>query len=767
MKNKPGIFIALEGTDGSGKSTQFKLTTDRLKNSGYKVAEFQFPRYDEPSSYFIREYLKGNLGKAEDIGPYTASMFFALDRYRTAVKIKKALDDGKIVVADRFTGSNMAHQGVLFDNVEQRRGFFIWLDQIEYEMFKIPRPDISLVLRVPADIASKNVDKRGNKKDIHEKSLEHMEKSVEVYDDLCQLFPKDFKQIDCVRSGKILSERIINDQIWENLMPYLPEGKLKKKIEDSEESDEFLLEIDNGLKITEEGYEYLEPLVTNTKGNVYAFTSQLPQKTIAAAMARLSRRGDDMRVILLDEFSGNQARDEQLLKRVITAYGDDSVQQLAGQHVVVEKASNLLTKKLEWGRLAAYLEQSTRYIYFDKRDETGNYPYYRPDYLEEKINEMYTETMDAIFDIYSDMVTRLTEYVRHHSKVPEKERDTAWRGATRAQACDVARAVLPVATTSTVGIFASGQALESLITHLLSDTLPESQKAGYELLAETRKVLPEFLERVDRDDRGILTMGYMTLTRKNIKHLSNTMLPGSISGDTRRLTLTDFWPKNELDIAPDILYEHSALSLDEIRQSTEGLTVNKKKKIIQTYIGERFNRRHKPGRAFEKIHYSWDILCDYGIFRDLQRHRMVDDLAWQDLTPRYGYEIPSLIQDAGLEADFERCFELSLKLYSHMQSSGYENEAQYATLLGHRMRWKVTFNAREAYHFIELRSSPQGHPSYRKLAKEMHEKIAEAHPLIAQGMKFVNKKEDPELTRFAAERYTQKKLAQLDKWIAN
>jgi dTMP kinase len=765
MEEKPGVFIALEGTDGSGKSTQFKLLAERLKKQGHEVKTFQFPQYEKPSSYFVKKYLDGKFGTSEDIGPYTASMFFALDRFQVAKDIKQALDEGKVVITDRFTGSNMAHQGSYFDNAEQRRGFFIWLDQIEFEMFKIPRPDISLVLRVSADIAWNNVDRRGRKKDIHEKDLEHLKKSVEVYDNLCQLFPKDFKQIDCTRSGKILETKVISDRVWETVLAYLPDGKkLKKKMNANiKPNNAYLSKDGKNTQITEEGYQYLQPLVTNTKDNVYAFTDELSPQTIAAAMARLSRRADDMRITILDEFSSIAGKDEQLLKRVITAYGDDSVQQLVGQHVVIENASNILTKKLEWGRLAAYLEQSTRYIYFDKKDMDGNYRYHKLPYLKKDIEKAYNETLDKIFDIYSDMVAKLTDYVRNNSSVPDSERDMAWKGATKAQACDAVRAVLPVATTSTVGIFASGQALESLIMHLLSDELAESHETGRKLLVEARKVLPAFLERVDINERGVLAMGYKAFTRENTKELARELLSGKISGDKEEVSLVDFWPKNELDIVADILYEHSSLSLGEIKKEVEKWPISKKKKVIQAYVGERFNRRHKPGRAFEKIHYSWDVLCDYGIFRDLQRHRMVDDMNWQSLTPRYGYEVPELVDEAGLGDAFEKCFDLSLKLYSLMQKHGYEQEAQYATLLGHRMRWKMTFNAREAFHFIELRSSPQGHPGYRKVANEMHEKIAEVHPLIASSMKFVNKDEDAELTRLAAERYTQKKLAQLDK----
>lgn len=211
-----------------------------------------------------------------------------------------------------------------------------------------------------------------------------------------------------------------------------------------------------------------------------------------------------------------------------------------------------------------------------------------------------------------------------------------------------------------------------------------------------------------------------------------------------------------------MLYEHSDLPLEEIQNRVANLSYDKRVEIFSAYMGERLNRRHRPGRALEKAHYSWDLVCDYGIFRDLQRHRIVDDLEWQQLSPRFGYEIPSLIEDAGLVDLFEDCFDTSVSLYSDLQAAGYELEAQYATLLGHRMRWKVTYNAREAFHIHELRTTPQGHPGYRRLVQQMHEKLCEVHPLIGEAIKFVNKDEDPELTRLAAERYAQFKLQRLN-----
>jgi thymidylate synthase ThyX len=521
---------------------------------------------------------------------------------------------------------------------------------------------------------------------------------------------------------------------------------------------------DGRYEITEAGRQYLDSTVTNVTGNVYGFRDKLSQVTVAAAMARLSRRGDDMRITILDEFADKEDKDSQLLKRIITAYGDDSVQQLGGIHMVVENASNILTKKLEWGRLAAYLEQSTRYIYFDQRDEKGNYRYYVPAHFKQNVKKQYREALDSIFELYSMMVRKLTDHVRMTSDTPEKERDVAWKGATRAQACDAVRAVLPVATTSTVGIFASGQALESLVMHLLSDELPEARAVGEQLLNEGRKVIPMYLERADKPERGGAMIAYRANVAKKIKELAKKYLPENYASSTKKaVTLLDYWPKNELLLVPDMLYEYSGMSLEELQAEVNNWPYERKSEIFKAYMGERLNRRQRPGRALEKVHYSWDLICDYGIFRDLQRHRMVDDMNWQELTPRYGYDIPKIVEEADLSEEFDNCFDISLKLYSYLQKHGYALEAQYATLFGHKMRWKVTYNAREAFHLHELRTTPQGHPGYRKLVLDMHERLAEVHPLLAEAMTFVNQDENPKLTRLAAERYSQFKLQQLDK----
>ncbi len=773
--NKKGLFIAIEGSDGSGKATQVAKLLEKLEQSGYQVATFDFPQYGKESAHFVTEYLNGVYGDLYGLGPYTPSYFYALDRFAAKQAINEALAEGKVVIANRFTASNMAHQGAKFDRREERIAFFKWIENLEFQTMQIPKPDLNVVLTVPAAVSQKLVDKKQKrdytaaKRDLHESDLDYLKRSVATFKDLVTTYPNSFTEVECARDNKILEVYIIHNLIWERIVPQLPkplkkanpspkkDGKLPKK------TSPFITKNDNGsYSISPLGKEYLSEAVTNTEGSVYAFSGKLSPITVAAGMARLSRRADDMRITILDEFAGKEGKDASLLKRVITAYGDDSVQQLAGVHVVVENASNLLTKKLEWGRLGAYLEQSTRYIYYDQKDERGNYRYYTPTTLNAQTARKYEETIDKIFGLYSEMVRGLSKYVRDCSTVPEKDRDGAWKGATRAQACDAIRPVLPVATKSTVGMFMSGQAIESLIMHLQSDLLQEAKDSGQAILEETRKIIPMFLERADKPDRGGAAVAYRANTYAAVREKANTLLKQSQSND-QETRLVNVWPRNELDLVPHMLYEHSNLSLKEIEEQVADWTYDQKMEVMNSYIGERLNRRHKPGRALEQAHYSWDIICDYGNFRDLQRHRMVDDLQWQELTPRFGYDVPKLVEEAGLTEQFEKCFDLSYKLYSELQAAGYELEAQYATLFGHKMRWKIMYNARQAFHLHELRTAPQGHPGYRKLVKEMHDRIAEEHPELAKAMTFVNQDEDPELTRLAAERYTQYKLDQLDK----
>lgn len=763
-----GLYIVIEGPEGVGKSTQVEKLANKFTELGRSVRLFREP--DSQSDLTARVLRRLTQDPHYPMNTRTEVLLYNAARSQSLEVIRRARANGTVCLVDRNYLTTLAIQ-------YYGRG-----DVPDYEMITTiinfavgdMQPDKTIILDAPVNVLQERAKQRGSGERFDNLDLEFLERVRAGY--LWEAKQRGYPVVHAIGSVDDITaelwgllagaESTKTDVPLEVPPPPSTTTPLKELITAKQESLDMqaLLDKDeNGnYSITDAGTNYLKQVLTNTTGNVYAFTQNINPVTVAAAMARLSRRGDDMRITLLDEFAAHHGKDEGLLKRVITAYGDDSVQQLVGQHVVVENASNLLTKKLEWGRLASYLEQSTRYIYFDKKDVNGNFRYYTPKELTGELEKSYRAKMDDIFEHYSVLARKLTEYIQKHSDVAESERDGAWRSATRAQACDAIRPVLPVATTSTVGIYASGQALESLIMHLLSDEMPEAATTGQLLLDEGRKVIPVFLERADKPDRGGAMIAYRANTAKSVRKLADDLLPQSISPETESVTLTDYWPKNELDLVADMLYEHSHLPLETIRETAKSWHYQQKRKVVNEYMGERLNRRHRPGRALEKAHYSFDLVCDYGIFRDLQRHRMVDDMQWQLLTPRYGYDVPELVEKAGLSELFENCFDISLALHSELQSAGYDLAAQYATLLGHKMRWKVTFNARQAFHMLELRTTPQGHPGYRKLSKEMYDKIAEIHPLIGQAMKFVNQDEDPELTRLAAERYTQFKLQQLD-----
>ena len=528
--------------------------------------------------------------------------------------------------------------------------------------------------------------------------------------------------------------------------PYIPKGEGGK------------------LTITEAGEALLAKIVTDAKGSVYAFTNEASPLFAAAAMARLSRRGSDLREIFLDEFAAaGEDGAEGLIDRVVTGYGDDSVQQLITVATVVEDASNLLTKKIEWSRLASYLEQSTRYIYYDQKNARGEYKYFTPRNLPGALAKEYRTSLDRIFALYSEMVHGVTDYVQKQNPAPaDKAELMAWRGATRAQACDAVRPVLPAATKSTVGIVCSSQAMEGMVRRLLADPLEESNETGRLLLRESRKVIGAFLKRADLPDRGLAWVLYIQETKRALKDFAKKHLGKESSDFSRMVRLVDHSMKDELDLVPGMLFEISELSEEEIRKEVATWTNEQKEEAFNLYVGNRMNRRHKPGRALEEAHYKWEIVADYGTFRDLQRHRIVDDWEWQNLTVKYGYDVPELVTQAGFEKQFRECFAISEKLWKLMMAAGLEEEAQYATLFGHKLRYHFIINAREAFHLLELRTSPQGHPGYRKICQEMHRLLSEVHPRLGAAMKFVNQGGDPPLTRLEAERATQLKLKLLD-----
>ncbi|MGB3411350.1 MAG: FAD-dependent thymidylate synthase [Microthrixaceae bacterium] len=506
---------------------------------------------------------------------------------------------------------------------------------------------------------------------------------------------------------------------------------------------------------------------SNLDGPVFALVN-LPEVVKGALFARYSRSAKSLRRLFLDEFvgeldtSGDEsvdatiglARAEALYDRVFFEYGDDSVAQLGGVHLACEQSSNLLTKILEWGRLMSYLEQSTRYIPYDER-AGGRYRYYRdPEILSSNMGARYVGDMDRLFDTYGELARTIQDHFKERFPKTEQDSDFVYRQAIRAKAFDATRGILPAASLSNVGIYGSGQGFESLLIHMMANPLPEAQQYAQLILTELRKVIPSFLRRVDLPDRGLASVEYMAERRSSMETVAYEMLAGDEESvpAAPTVSLLDWDPEGEVKVIAAMLYPYTSIPESRILDRVRAMSVDDRLSVARAYFGERGNRRHKPGRALERTDYRFDVVSDYGAFRDLQRHRLMT-IEWQELSPGHGYTRPVSIDDAGLTDQFDHAMGISSDLWAQL-SERFPERASYAVSLAYRIRYAMQFNAREALHLIELRTSVQGHPSYRSVGQEMHRLIAEqaGHRTIAEMMTFVDHSGEPELERLDAER---------------
>ena len=506
---------------------------------------------------------------------------------------------------------------------------------------------------------------------------------------------------------------------------------------------------------------------TNLDGPVFALVN-LPEVVKGALFARYSRSSKSLRRLFLDEFVGELdttgdetidatiglERAEALYDRVFFEYGDDSVAQLGGVHLACEQASNLLTKVLEWGRLMSYLEQSTRYIPYDER-LGGRYRYFRdPELLASSLGARYVGDMDRLFDTYSELTREIQDHFRERFPKAEGDSDFVHRQAIRAKAFDATRGLLPAAALSNVGIYGSGQAYEALLLRMRSLPLPEARTYADLMLAELRKVIPSFLKRVDLPDRGGAWSEYLAANRNAMEAAAYDVLSGDTGAATieSSVELVDFDPDGEVKMVAAMLYPFTSLPESQILERVRRMGVEDRLAVIRAYVGDRSNRRHKPGRALERSDYRFDVVSDYGAFRDLQRHRMAT-IEWQELTPRHGYTRPRSVDEAGLTGRYDEAMQLSHDLWETL-SEQFPDRAAYAVSLAYRVRYVMQFNAREAMHLIELRTSVQGHPSYRAVGQAMHRLIAEqaGHRAVAEMMTFVDHSGGADLERLGAER---------------
>jgi thymidylate synthase ThyX len=503
----------------------------------------------------------------------------------------------------------------------------------------------------------------------------------------------------------------------------------------------------------------LRPHFTNLDRPVFALIG-LPETVKGAMFARYSRYQGTLRRLYLDEFAGESGahpafdgeegeRARKLYERIFLGYGDDSVAQLGGAHVACEWVSNVMTKLLQRGRLAAYLEQSTRYIPYDTPIGEGlGYRYWR----HPPLGPEYEAAMDFLFDAYSESLPRVEAWAAERFPRPDDEPEAAHRRALRAKALDLLRGLLPAASLSHVGIFATGQAYEQLLLRLYASPLPEAREYADMILSEIKAVMPSFVARVERPERGGEWISYLSDRAAAAERwtrrlgLDRTRRDEPLGPAVRLLSVDG----DEDGLLAALLFEAAGTSEDEARSAVRALPPDERAAMLAELVGERLNRRHRPGRGLEALRYRFEVVSDYGAFRDLQRHRMLT-IQWQTLGPELGAGVPEELEDAGVADLYREGLERSSAEHARIVEAGHPELAPYALCLGYRIRYVLDMNAREAMHLIELRSGREGHPSYRAVAHALHAEIARVHPAVAAAMTFVDRDTEPRLERILSE----------------
>lgn len=561
--------------------------------------------------------------------------------------------------------------------------------------------------------------------------------------------------------------------------------------------------------ITSDEARLIAPYFTNTDRSVVALVN-LPEVIKGALFSRYSRTAKGVRRLFVDEFYGRpelnlngteyaaageertaqaRAKAEGFYARVLADYGDDSVGELGGAHIAFQDVSQIAAKTIEDHRIGlSFLEKSSRYVPFDDR-VGGLYRYYRDRKL---MNSRYSAEviahLDGLFDAYAATLPMMVAHLEQKYPIQDIEFENAltgeivrfdritdgefaksaafaYRQAIRAQACDLLRCFLPMATLTNVGVWGNGRALEYLLLHLYADDFEENRWLAQAGEYELSKVIGPFIRRAN-DDKGRQLQDYMRARRAAQAQLARCYFPSPerpvrTSGVVHKATLVHYDTDAVDRVVGAILFAGCDLPKRTVMERTQQLSDAEKAEIIRAYVGTRRNRRHKPGRAFELARYEFELLINIGEFRDLQRHRMVTP-ARQAYTTAHGYDTSDEIKAVpDIRAAYDACMEQADALYRKLADE-FPNEAQYLVPFGYRVRYNVELSLRELYHWCELRTMEQGHPDYRLTSQGMYHEVREVHPLLVEGMNFVNLNPNPPMSRLRAEmRSARKKLAQV------
>ena len=523
---------------------------------------------------------------------------------------------------------------------------------------------------------------------------------------------------------------------------------------------------------------------SNTDGNVFAIITPR-QVDRGALMSRYSRTDKSMRRIFLDEFLENKNRGEEFYNRVLLEYGDDSVAELGEAQIAIEGLSNIAVKKIEDRRIGlSYLEKSSRYVAWNKK-ENGKYRFYRDAQITgSRFADIYEESCNFSFDVYSKNIEPMISYVREKypiekysfkdsrdgkeksfSKLKDesdiKSANMIYRGSTKAKALDILRGLLPASTLTNVGITGNGRAFEYLLTILSSSELKEEQDLASKIKKELDTTIKSFVRRAD-DRYGKAFQKYL----RDVKGKTRSIVAKEIKSEPKKGTATKLvdyeTEKKSIDtIVTSIMYEQSpSTSYQDILQQVGKMPKGKKIKIIDEFAKIRTNRRHRPSRAFENVYYTFDLCNNFGMFRDFHRHRALT-LERQLLTTDHGYSMPNEIKVLGIERDFKDCMSKTKDAFEKIRVR-FPEQGQYVVNFGYNYPYFMKMNLREACHLIELRTVPQGHVDYRRVAQQMFKQINRVHPNLSKIIKYADMKEY-DLERFESEKRTEEKRKKLKK----
>ncbi len=664
-----GKYIVLEGPEGVGKTTQLLELARRLQAAGLPVRTLREP--DSQSDLTARAIRQLTQDPRYPMNTRTEVLLYNAARAQSLEVIKQSIEHGVICLVDRNYLTTLAIQYYGRGDVPD----YETINNIIKFAVGGMEPDLCILLDAPVATLRQRLGNRYN---------------GERFDNLDDAF------LERVRAG----------YLWEAHQRQLP---IVYATDDTQTVADTIWKL---VSIELSARSGSQPATTSAPTSVKEIIEQkqMPVQPVEPE-------------VKTDPAAAPAVTDEESVQLPA-----DIIQ------LSVEGISYLLAPKFMSPKVAGTFGEALRAVDLREDETAPKNHYYTPPSLKPVVKKQYQQGMDMLFAAYKVMLERLTEQLFANSQATDKERGSeAWQVATSSLASDTLRGVLPLSSTSAVSLTISRENLQNLIIELMGEELPEARTLGESLQQHGHENVPMMLEDGNTPDGNGSVATYRRQTAATLKALARQRLADNYATATDTISLVDFWPKNELLLVPDMLYEFSNLALEQLQAEISGWPYEDKTAIFKAYIGRRRSLRHRPGQALEKSHYSWDLVSDYGSFLDIQQYLMGDDLSWQESTPRYGYAIPKLVEEAGLTEQYEACFETSLKLHSYLQQSGHPLEAQYVTLMGHKLRWKTTFNAREAFRVLE---TPYIQPATLDLAAKMHEKIAEVHPLTADSISF-------------------------------